>query len=113
MNPQGIYFHQNRTWMCLPDLEKFDFLFPIFKNFFTQPPISIPSLIERHPILPKLSAFYNNLLKVHQIYVILATQSLMKTHWWLYQISWKKAPQKADTCTNSMSMWETPGMNYK
>ena len=28
-------------------------------------PISTPILIEKHPILPKLSAFYNNLLKIY------------------------------------------------
>ena len=48
--------------------QKFDFL---FSNFLPNyPPISIPILIEKHPIVPKLGAFYNNLLKVHSSYVI-------------------------------------------
>ena len=27
--------------------------------------VSVPFLIQKHPILPKLDAFYNNLLKKH------------------------------------------------
>ena len=42
------------------------------------PPISIPVLIEKHLILLKLGAFYNNLLKIHPIYVTWAPLSLLK-----------------------------------
>ena len=41
------------------------FLYQFLPNF---PPISIPFLKERHPILTKLGAFYNNLPKIHPIY---------------------------------------------
>ena len=72
-----MFFHQNRTWMCLLDLEKSDYLYINFlKNF---PPISIPFSKEKHPIWIKLGAFYNNLPKIHPIYVIWAPSSLMKT----------------------------------
>ena len=53
---------------------------PISHNY---PPVSIPILKEKHPILLKLGAFYHNLLKIHPIHVIWAPSSLMKT----YQIS--------------------------
>ena len=29
--PRGGYFHQNRTWMCLPNLENLTFSIPIFR----------------------------------------------------------------------------------
>ena len=41
----------------------------------------------------KLGAFYNNLPKIHPIYVIWAPSSLMKTPRSLYQISRKGAPK--------------------
>ena len=46
---------------------KFDFLFTNFSPKY--PPISILFSIEKHPILPKLGAFYNNLLKIHIIFL--------------------------------------------
>ena len=59
------YFCQNRTWMCLPILEKLTFSTPIIC------PITHPSVycfpIEKHPSLPKLGDFYNNMLKIHPI----------------------------------------------
>ena len=55
---------------------KSDFL---YTNFLTNfPPISIPFLKERHPILTKLGAFCNNLPKIHQIFVIWVPSSLIK-----------------------------------
>ena len=51
----------------------------LYSNFLPNfPPISIPFLKEKHPILIKLGAFYNNLPKIHPIYVIWAPSSLMK-----------------------------------
>ena len=80
--------HQNRTWMCLPDLEN------LYTNFLPNfPPISIPFSKEKHPIWIKLGAFYNNLPKIHPIYVIWAPSSLMKTPRSLYQILRKSAPK--------------------
>ena len=62
---------------CLADLENLTFSIPIFLPNF--PPISIPFSKEKHPILTELAAFYNNLPKIHTIYVIWAPSSLMKT----------------------------------
>ena len=74
--------------------------------------------IEKHPILPKLGAFYNNLFKIHPIYVIWALSSLMKIHQSLYQIS-QKVPQKAGTYlyvnvrTPPPPIWEQYGEQYQ
>ena len=38
---EGDYFHQNCTWMCLPDLENLTFSIPIF-CLISPPPFSIP-----------------------------------------------------------------------
>ena len=70
---------------------KSDYLYTNFLPNF--PPISIQFLKEKHPILIKLGAFYNNLPKIHPIYVIWAPSSLMKTPRSLYQISRKSAPK--------------------
>ena len=74
--PGGGFSHQNRTWMCLPDLENLTISIPIFCQNF--PPISIPFSEKKHPIWIKLGAFYNNLPKIHPIYVIWAPSSLME-----------------------------------
>ena len=66
----------------------------LYTNFWPNfPPISIPFSKEKHPIWIKLGAFYNNLPKIHPIYVIWAPSSLMKTPRSLYQISRKSAPK--------------------
>ena len=70
---------------------KSDYLYTIFLPNF--PPISIPFSKEKHPIWIKLGAFYNNLPKIHPIYVIWAPSSLKKTPRSLYQISRKSAPK--------------------
>ena len=70
---------------------KSDYLYTNFLPNF--PPISIPFSKEKHPIWIKLGAFYNNLPKIHPIYVIWAPSSLMKTPRSLYQILWKSAPK--------------------
>ena len=100
----GGYFHQNRTWSCLPDLENLTFSIPIFLPNFS--PISIPFSKEKHPILTKLGVFYNNLPKIQPIYVIWAPSSLMKTprHYTKFR---EKAPQKAGTYTYACQ-YETP-----
>ena len=71
---------------------KSDYLYTNFLPNF--PPISIPFSKEKHPIWIKLGAFYNNLPKIHPIYVIWAPSSLMKTPRSLYQISRKSAPKR-------------------
>ena len=66
----------------------------LYTNFLTNfPPISIPFSEKKHPIWIKLGAFYNNLPKIHPIYVIWAPSFLMKTPRSLYQISRKGAPK--------------------
>ena len=56
--------------------QKSDYLYTNFLPNF--PPISIPFSNEKHQILIELGAFYNNLPKIHPIYVIWAPSSLMK-----------------------------------
>ena len=84
---------------------KSDFLYTNFLPNF--PPISVPFLKEKHPILNTLGAFYNNLPLIHPIYVIWAPSSLMKPPD-RYTKFCEKAPQKAGTYTYTMSMWEPP-----
>ena len=86
---------------------KSDFLHTNFLPNF--PPISIPFLQEKHTILTKLGAFYNDLPKIHPIYVIWAPSSLMKPPPHRYTKFHEKSPQKAGTCSYTMSMWEPPG----
>ena len=68
-----------------------DYLYTNFLSNF--PPISIPFSKAQHPILIKLGAFYNNLPKIHPIYVIWAPSSLKKTPPSLYQFSRKSVPK--------------------
>ena len=84
---------------------KSDYLYTNFLPNF--PPISIPFSKEKHPIWIKLGAFYNNLPKIHPIYVIWAPSSLMKPPD-RYTKFREKVPQKAGTYTYTMSMWEPP-----
>ena len=63
----GGYFCQNRAWMCLPNLENLIFSIQFF-FWPNSPPVSIPFLIKKHPILPKFGALYNNLLNIHPIF---------------------------------------------
>ena len=103
--PRGGFFHQNRMWMCLPDLET-DYLYTnCLPNF---PPISIPFSKEKHPIWIKLGAFYNNLPNIHPIYVIWAPSSLMKTPRSLYQISRKSAPKGRHICVYQVNVRTPP-----
>ena len=100
--------------MCLPDLENFTFTIPILH------PIAHLSvyhfLIEKHPISPRLGAFYSNLLKVHPFYIIWALSSLI-TPLHGYTKFCDKAPRKAGTyityqCENpSPSFLFTEGCN--
>ena len=80
---------------------KSDYLYTNFLPNF--PPISIPFSKEKHPIWIKLGAFYNNLPKIHPIYVIWAPSSLMKPPD-RYTKFREKVPQKAGTYTYTMSM---------
>ena len=70
---------------------KSDFLYTNFLPNF--PPISIPFSKEKHPILTKLGAFYNNFLQIHPIDAIWAPSSLMKPPRSLYHISRKRVPK--------------------
>ena len=60
----GGYSHQI-VHGCACWTTKFDFLYTNFVPNF--PPISIPFSKEKHPILTKLGAFYNNLPHIHPI----------------------------------------------
>ena len=78
--PGGGYFCQNCTWMCLPDLENFDFPNTNFSHNIL--PTHQYTILERKAprILLNLGAFCHNLLKIHPIYVLWAVLSLMKIH---------------------------------
>ena len=90
INPGGLL--SPKSYVDVPaGPRKSDFLYTNFLPNF--PPINIPFLKEKHPILTKLDAFYNNLPKIHPIYVTWAPSSLMKTPQSLYQISRKSTPK--------------------
>ena len=90
---------------------KSDYLYTnVLPNF---PPISIPFLKEKHPIWIKLGAFYNNLPKIHPIYVIWAPSSLMKTPRSLYQISRKSAPKGRHIYVFHVNVRTPPGIEVK
>ena len=86
---------------------KSDYLYTNFLPNF--PPISIPFSKEKHPIWIKLGAFYNNLPKIHPIYVIWAPSSLMKTPRSLYQISRKSAPKGRHIYVYHVNVRTPPG----
>ena len=86
---------------------KSDYLYTNFLPNF--PPISILISKEKHPICIKLGAFYNNLPKIHPIYVIWAPSSLMKTPGSLYQISRKSAPKGRHIYVYHVNVRTPPG----
>ena len=71
--------------------------------------MSIPFSKEKHPFLNKLGAFYNNLPKIHPIYVIWAPSSLMKTPRSLYQISRKSGPKGRHMYVYHVNVRTPPG----
>ena len=85
---------------------KSDYLYTNFLPNF--PPISIPFSKEMHPIW--MGAFYNNLPKIHPIYVIWAPSSLMKTPRSLYQISRKSAPKGRHIYVYHLNVRTPPGV---
>ena len=89
---------------------KSDYLYTNFLPNF--PLISIPFSEEKHPIWIKLGAFYNNLPKIHPIYVIWAPSSLMKTPRSLYQISRKGAPKGRHIYVYHVNVRTPPGATY-
>ena len=89
---------------------KSDYLYTNFLPNF--PPISIPFSKEKHPILIKLGAFYNNLPKIHSIYVIWAASSLMKTPRSLYQILRKSAPKGRHIYVYHVNVRTPPGSYF-
>ena len=87
---------------------KSNFLYTNFSPNYL--PISIPFSMEKHPILSKLAAFYNNLLKIHPTFEFgLFRLCWRPTH--CYTKFREKTPQKAGTYTYTMSMWGPPGVN--
>ena len=77
LTPGGGGVLSPKWYMDVPAVpRKSDFLHTDFLPNF--PPINIPFSKEKHSILVKLGAFYNNLPKIHPIYVIWALSSLMK-----------------------------------
>ena len=72
-----VYFLPELHMDVPAEPRKIDFLYTNFLSNYT--PISIPFSIENHPILPRLGAFYNKLLKIHPIFEF-GFLCLMKTH---------------------------------
>ena len=105
--PQGVL--QKIIW-CACWTSKFWLSLSLFSSPFTTGQYT-KFVKQKHPILAKLGAFYNNLLKIHPIYVIWASSSVMRTHWSIYQNSWKKAPQKAGTCIPCQCESPPPGQD--
>ena len=63
-------------------------------HFFTSFPTLQYTIFEKNTQLwPNWMLFYNNLPKIHPIYLIWAPSSLMETPWSLYQILRKSAPK--------------------
>ena len=102
---RGGYFHQNRTWMCLPDFENLTFSTPIFcvishqsvYHFWKKSTQFWPIWVLLTIICPKYTQFMSfGLLSL----------------WWKapnhYTKFCEKAPQKAGTYTYTMSMWQPP-----
>ena len=103
----------NRTWMCMPaGPRKCDFLYTNFLPNF--PPISIPFSKEKHPILTKLGAFYNNLPKIHPLYEIwlhCLWRKSLKTPRSLVPNFAKKCPKRQQYPVSvSKEVWEPPGI---
>ena len=89
----GCACRKSKTWLSL-------------YHFFAQLPTHQYTIFDRkHPILPKLGAFYNNLLKIHPIFEF-GLLLLWRKPPDRYTKFGEKAPQKAGTFTYTMSMWE-------
>ena len=71
--PEGVYFCQHCTWICMRNL----FLLTDFSHNY--PPINTSIRKRSTKFLFKLGAFYHNLLKIRPIYVIYAPSSQMTT----------------------------------
>ena len=84
---------------------------PLYQ-FFAQLPTHQYTIFDRKAhSSPKFGAFYDNLLKIHQIYAIWAPLSVMKTHRSLYHISKKKTTQKAGTYMYHVNVRTSPGVD--
>ena len=79
----------------------------LYTNFLLDYPPIIPFSIEKHPILPRLGAFYINLLKYTQ-FLNLGSFVSDETHRSPYQISRESTP-KGRHIYVIYSMWEPPG----
>ena len=76
-------------------------LYQILPNL---PPIRMPCLKEKHPILTKLGAYYNNLPKIYPIFKIWAPLSLIKAPIAIPNFAKKHPKRRAHTYT--MPVWE-------
>ena len=101
----GGFFKNFCTCMCLPDFENVTHLYTCF--WLKNPPISIPILTEKHPIVLELGAFWTNFLKYTQFSQI-GRVHLRRKPPHRYTKICEKPPQKAGTYTYTMSMWVPP-----
>ena len=102
---RGLFFP--KSYVDVPaEPWKLYFLIPIFLP--NNQPISIPASIEKHPILPKLGAFYNNFLQIRPFLKKFGLLCL----WWKatngYTKIYKKAPQKTGTYIGIPCQCENP-----
>ena len=92
----GGYSHQNRTWMCLPDLKNLTFFIPFF--FLLTFPTHQYTIFEKKntPNLCNLGSFVSD-EKPRGCYTKFP----------------EKAPQNVGTYTFTMSMWDNPPPGWK
>ena len=97
--PGGGYFRQNHTGCPYRTLKNL--------TFFAQLPTHSYSFFDRKRLmLPKLGAFYNNLLKIHPLFFLFGLLRLWRKPTDRYTKFREKAPQKAGTYTYTKSMWD-------
>ena len=117
LHPRGLHVLLPKSYADVP-AEPQKFWLSLYHFLPKYPPISIPFSIEKHPILPKLGAVCNHLLKIYPVFEF----GLLHL-WWIpiesvYQILGKSI-SKTGTYTYTMSMLElspsqhcTPNQNW-
>ena len=106
----GGYFHQNRTWMCLPDLENLTISIP---NFCLISYTHQYTIFERKaPNFDQIGCFLQYLAQNTPNLCILGSFVSDENPPIAIPNFTKKAPQKAGTYTYTMSMWGPPGPKF-
>ena len=104
----GIGLLSPKSYVDVPEtracrtLKNLTFGIPIFCRI--NHPSNIPFSIEKHPIFPKLGAFYHNLLKIHPIFQFGLLRLLLENPPIGIQNFAKKRPKRQAHITYTMSM---------